>query len=111
VALVSNPHLFIHDAAMWTVPLLLCAAALRDAGRDWLPFARFALAWPAIFLIAGALDVRSGPLAWFDLYTWTFAAALWMTGRAVTPAPVVSGFSRTSTGSVRLQPDARAALP
>jgi Glycosyltransferase family 87 len=96
VALVSNPHLFIHDTAMWTVPLLLFTAALRDAGRDWLPFARFALAWPAIFLIAGGLDIRSGPLAWFDLYTWTFVAAVWMTGRGVTTASlVVSGISRT----------------
>jgi len=101
VALVSNPHLFVHDAAMWTVPLLLCAAALRDAGRDWLPFARFALAWPAIFLIAGALDARSGPLAWLDLYTWSFAAAVWMTGRAVTTASVVSRESHAAAERAR----------
>src|SRR5205814_1755184 len=52
LGLLSNPHLFMHDTVIWTVPLLLCAASMRDAGAAWAPFAIFALAWPAIFLVA-----------------------------------------------------------
>ena len=66
-----------------TVPLLLCAASMRDAGAAWATFAIFALAWPAIFLVAGRLDIRSGPLTWLDLHTWSFIAATVMIARAL----------------------------
>ncbi|HMF94981.1 MAG TPA: glycosyltransferase family 87 protein [Vicinamibacterales bacterium] len=75
VALVSNPHLFVHDAAMWTVPLILCAAAMRDAGADWMPFARFALMWPLLFAIGGFIDVKAPLLTWIDPRIWAIAAA------------------------------------
>jgi glycosyl transferase family 87 len=75
VALVSNPHLFVHDAAMWTVPLVLCAAAMRDAGRDWAPFATFALAWPLLFAVGGFLDVKAPLLTWVDPRIWALAVA------------------------------------
>ena len=86
VGLFANPHLFIHDTLLWTIPLLLCAAALRDGGCDWQRFARFALAWPLVFAIAGRLDIRSGLLTLFDLHTWTFAAALIAIARHLPPA-------------------------
>jgi len=86
LGLVANPHLFSHDTVIWTVPLVLCAAAMRDAGRDWVRFARFALAWPAIFAVAGRLDIRSGPLTWLDLHTWTFVVAVVLIARQL-PRP------------------------
>lgn len=81
VGLFTNPHLFIHDAVIWTVVLVLGAAAIRDAGAEWRGFAAFALAWPPVFAIAGRLDIRSGPLTLLDLHTWTFAAAIVLIGR------------------------------
>jgi glycosyl transferase family 87 len=81
VGLFANPHLFIHDAVLWMVPLLLYAASLRDSGQEWRRFAAFALAWPLVFLVAGRLDVRSGALTVFDLHTWTFVAAIVMMAR------------------------------
>lgn len=83
LGLLTNPHLFIHDTVIWSVPLLLCAASMRDAGAAWGPFAIFALAWPAIFLVAGRMDIRSGPLTWLDLHTWSFIAATIVIGRAL----------------------------
>src|SRR5262249_29213932 len=90
VALLTNPHLFVHDAVLWTIPLLLYTASLRDARRNWMPFAGFALAWPAIFLAAGRLDIRSGPLTVLDLYAWTFVAATVIIGVTWSPAAVVA---------------------
>lgn len=75
MALLSNPHLFIHDAVIWTVPLVLYAAAIRDAEGEWRPFAQFALAWPLVFAAAGALDIKSGRLTWLDPHTWVLVAA------------------------------------
>jgi hypothetical protein len=66
VGLLSNPHLFIHDAVIWTVPLVLYAATTRDAAGEWRPFAYFAVAAPLLFSAAGLLDVESGRLMWFD---------------------------------------------
>jgi glycosyl transferase family 87 len=74
VALLSNPHLFMHDAVIWTVPLVLYAAALRDARGEWRPFVQFALLWPLLFGAAGLLDVNSGRLTWFDPLMWTLIA-------------------------------------
>jgi hypothetical protein len=75
VALLSNPHLFIHDAVIWTVPLVLCAAALRDADGEWQPFVRFALAWPLLFAAAGSISMKSSRLLWVDPRIWAFIAA------------------------------------
>jgi hypothetical protein len=75
VALLSNPHLFIHDAVIWTVPLVLYAAALCDAAGAWRPFALFALSWPLVFAVAGSLDIKSGRLTWLDPHTWVLIAA------------------------------------
>jgi hypothetical protein len=75
MALLSNPHLFVHDAVIWTVPLVLYAAAIRDAEGEWRPFAQFALSWPMVFAAAGALDIKSGRLTWFDPHTWLLIAA------------------------------------
>jgi hypothetical protein len=77
-ALLTNPHLFVHDAFMWTVPLVLYAASLRDAGADWQRFVQFALLWPAIFAVAGSMDIKSGRLTWVDPHTWTLVAATMM---------------------------------
>jgi len=76
VALLTNPHLFVHDTVIWAVPLVLCAAAMRDAGADWPQFASFALAWPAVFQAAGgSLSVKYGHLPWLDPHTCVFIAA------------------------------------
>lgn len=75
VALLSNPHLFIHDAVIWTVPLVLYAAAIRDAAGEWRPFAQFALSWPLVFAAAGALGIQSGSLTWLDPHMWVLIAA------------------------------------
>jgi hypothetical protein len=76
VAVLTNPHVFVHDTIIWVVPLVLCAAAMRDAGADWLLFAQFALAWPAVFAAAGgSLSVKYGHRPWLDPHTWLFVAA------------------------------------
>jgi len=87
VALVSNPHLFVHDAAMWAIPLLLYAAALRDTGRGWIPFARFALAWPLLFAIGGFVDVKTPLLTWIDPRVWAIVVAAIVIVR-LKPSPV-----------------------
>jgi hypothetical protein len=74
-AVLSSPHLFLHDAIIWTIPLVFYAAALRDSGCTWRPFAHFALAWPLLFAWASSLNIKSGHLAWLDPYTWTLVAA------------------------------------
>jgi hypothetical protein len=67
VGLLSNPHLFIQDAVIWTVPLVLHTAALRDGSRDWRLFAQFALAWPVVFAVTHFLEVWSGHATiWLD---------------------------------------------
>jgi hypothetical protein len=67
ISLLTNPHLFLHDTIIWTVPLLLSAAARRDAGQSWQPFVRLALAWPLLFFVSGSLlDRNSGRLVWLD---------------------------------------------
>jgi hypothetical protein len=67
IALLSNPHLFIHDTIIWTIPLLLFTAARRDAGLAWEGFAGFALLWPVVFYLGSALLNRnSGRLIWLD---------------------------------------------
>ena len=33
VALLSTPHLFVQDAVVWTVPVVLYVAALRDGAH------------------------------------------------------------------------------
>jgi Glycosyltransferase family 87 len=93
VALVSNPHLFVHDAAMWAIPLLLCAAALRDDGHDWVPFARFALAWPLLFGIGGFFDVKVPALTLIDPRIWALFGATIAIGAC---ALSDRGFQRTA---------------
>lgn len=80
LALLTNPHLFVHDAVIWTVPLALYAAFLRDSAVDWSPFVRFALAWPVLFAIAGAHSVKSGRFMWIDPHLWAFVALTAMIG-------------------------------
>ena len=75
LGLFFNPHLFIHDAIIWTIPLVLYAAALRDDGSEWRPFAAFALSWPLLFAVAGKMNIKSGHLTWVDPHTWLFIAA------------------------------------
>ncbi len=60
VALLASPHAFIQDTVVWVVPLVLYAAALRDAGGRWQPFAAFALCWPLLFAVARRIDLAGG---------------------------------------------------
>jgi hypothetical protein len=111
LALLTNPHLFIHDAIIWTVPLLLYTAAIRDAQGEWQPFALFALSWPIVFAIAGKMDIKSGRLTWVDPHTWLFMTAILIIGchwfgaaarQSVTNtsrfAPAVDGWQTTNIG-------------
>jgi hypothetical protein len=75
LALLTNPHLFVHDAAIWTVPVVLYAAAMRDAAGEWRRFVRFALLWPLFFAAADLLQVKAGRVAWFDPRIWALIAA------------------------------------
>lgn len=60
VALLTNPHLFIQDAVVWTVPLVLHAAASRGVSGESPLFAQFALSWPVLFAATRFLDAESG---------------------------------------------------
>jgi hypothetical protein len=60
VALLASPHVFVQDAVVWVVPLVLYAATLRDAGERWQPFAAFALCWPVLFAVARRIDLAGG---------------------------------------------------
>jgi hypothetical protein len=75
LALLTNPHLFVHDAAIWTVPVVLYAAAMRDAAGEWRRFVRFALLWPLFFAAADLMQVKAGRVAWFDPRIWALIAA------------------------------------
>jgi hypothetical protein len=77
VMLASNPHVFVHDVVIWTVPVVLCAASLRDAGAEWKGFVRFALLWPLFFAIGGFFDVKSPQLTLIDPRVWALGAAAW----------------------------------
>jgi hypothetical protein len=93
VGLLANPHLFIHDTVIWAVPLVLCAASMRDAGWQWHRFAWLALAWPFLCPVACAWDFRAGPYTWLDLHSWMFAATILMIGDYAS--------RRTTIGSTR----------
>jgi hypothetical protein len=80
LALFSNPHLFIHDAVIWTIPLVLYAAAIRDAEGEWLTFAQFALFWPLLFAAASSMNIKSGRMTWVDPHTWLFIMAIVISG-------------------------------
>jgi glycosyl transferase family 87 len=60
VALLSTPHLFVQDAVLWTVPVALYTAALRDSGANWRPFAGFVLSWPILFVVVRLVDLAGG---------------------------------------------------
>jgi Glycosyltransferase family 87 len=60
VALLSSPHFFVQDAVIWTVPLALYAAALRDSRADWRLFVGFVLSWPILFAVVRLVDFAGG---------------------------------------------------
>jgi hypothetical protein len=75
VALLTNPHLFVQDAVIWAVPLVLHAAAL-GASDEWPAFALFALSWPVLFTATRFLDPQSGRHAlWLAPHMWVLTAA------------------------------------
>ena len=75
VMLATNPHVFVHDAVIWAVPLVLFAASRRDADARWQGFAQFALLWPLLFAVGGFFNVKSAPLTLIDPRIWALAAA------------------------------------
>jgi hypothetical protein len=75
VALLTNPHLFVQDAVIWAVPLVLHAAT-RSESEDWPTFALFALSWPVLFSAIRLLDAQSGRSAmWLAPHMWVLMAA------------------------------------
>jgi hypothetical protein len=85
VALLSSPHLFVQDAVVWTVPLVLYAAALRDSGADWRPFAGFVLSWPLLFVVVRLVDLPGGqgPRLRIDPLVMALIVATVVIGRGV----------------------------
>jgi hypothetical protein len=122
ISLLTNPHLFIHDTIIWAIPLLLCAAARRDAGLSWQPIVQLALAWPLVFFIAGSLLNRNaGRLIWLDpemallvgtaafiVIGWPAARVRRMPAEAFRLDAVVSGFGRTVASRSALPASAKA---
>jgi hypothetical protein len=75
VALLTNPHLFVQDAVIWAVPLVLHATT-QGVSDEWPAFALFALSWPVLFTATRLLDARSGGHAmWLAPHMWVLAAA------------------------------------
>jgi hypothetical protein len=63
--LPANLHLHLQDALVWVVPLAIFAGWLRAAGgesRAYVRFALFALAWPAIYVLASGTEAARGRL-------------------------------------------------
>lgn len=75
VALLTNPHLFVQDAVIWAIPLVLHAAA-RGASDEWPAFALFALSWPVLFTATRFVDAQSGRhTLWLAPHMWALMAA------------------------------------
>jgi alpha-1,2-mannosyltransferase len=48
-AIWLSPHLFVHDLALWVVPLAIAASTFPPRSLPGARFERFALAWPLVF--------------------------------------------------------------
>jgi hypothetical protein len=57
VALITSPHLFVQDTAIWSQPLCLQLAAMRALGARWDRFAAFVTAWPLLFVGSTVIDL------------------------------------------------------
>jgi hypothetical protein len=64
VAIWLSPHLFMHDLALWVVPLSLAAITFPAGSAARARFARFALAWPLLF--AGSFAIAAWPRLFFE---------------------------------------------
>jgi hypothetical protein len=57
VALLFCPHLFLQDAVLWTVPLVLYVAAAPADAKAAAGLARVLVLFPLVFAAAQAVDV------------------------------------------------------
>lgn len=97
VALLTNPHLFVQDAVIWVVPLVLHAAAIRSASEEWWLFAPFALAWPVLFAATRLLDAGAGGHAmWLGPQMFAVTVAPLLIWRGWRPALRGTGQSATA---------------
>ncbi|MDB4979971.1 MAG: hypothetical protein JWM82_723 [Myxococcales bacterium] len=81
VGLILNPHLFIHDVILWTVPLVLFYAQLERQGAHSTPFAAFVLSWPLVGVVNDLLEQRQILLPIHLLFAEAFVAAVWILSR------------------------------
>jgi hypothetical protein len=93
LGLFFNPHLFLHDALLWVVPLALFHASLQRRGRDAAPFAAFALAWPLAGIVNWIAEDHDVLLPVHLLVVAATVATVWIVrearGRAA-PMPAAS---------------------
>jgi hypothetical protein len=96
LALVFSPHLFLHDALLWVVPLALSHRELRRASRDPLSFDLFALSWPLASIVNEAVEQRGHLLPVHLLVVAGAVGAAWMI--AIQPKAVTRGTSARAAG-------------
>jgi hypothetical protein len=77
LGLLFNPHLFLHDALLWVVPLALFVAQRRGQGRA-MAFTAFALSWPLVCLVNETIERNDHLLPVHLLFVEAVAATVWM---------------------------------
>ena len=98
-ALLFSPHLFVQDAAIWSVPVVLHAAARRDRGVNGRAFAAFALCFPLLFVTAYAVHLAVALLA---ITLWSLSRPLNASvTRIESIAPTASGTLIIAGAAVR----------
>lgn len=76
LGLLFNPHVFLHDALLWGVPLALCYRRLDGARARH--FAVFALSWPLVNLVNEAFEHRDHLLPLHLLFVQAAVGSGWM---------------------------------
>jgi alpha-1,2-mannosyltransferase len=102
-AIWLSPHLFVHDLALWVVPLSLAASLSPPQSVAAARFDRFALAWPAVF--AATFAVVGWPRLFFETATLLALVAL----VAILRADSVHGADERGDGSRPQHSPARSA--
>jgi alpha-1,2-mannosyltransferase len=82
LGLLFNPHLFLHDAMLWTVPIALTFEQLRRAGRDTTSLAILALSWPLVGLVNEAVERNDRLLPIHLLFVEAVVTTIWILARS-----------------------------
>jgi hypothetical protein len=81
LGLLFNPHLFLHDAVLWAVPLALFHGQLRRRGRDTVWFTIFVLTWPALGMVNDLVEQVGILLPVHLLFAEALVATAWLLAR------------------------------